>query len=244
VVGKGNSVDAGRYFRPAFILIEEKMGTESTGKNSKKKKFQQTRQLIGLALNDGWTQTQIAKACRVHQSMVSSWKNGASKATEAQLYPLLEVYGHKLRRNTFRVYWSISQESSNPIFHKVEGKIILSQSFSDPRRHGHKLIKKIPTYKLVIHDQGKGKFRVVQQKRFIFQHSNEELECSQEDAIWNSTVGDQISAIELLNYIDNYCQEVLREFPSDANTLPYLIRKALLNHGHHVEGVVDYPAVW
>lgn len=220
------------------------METKTNGKNAKKKKFSQTRQLINLALNDEWTQTDIAKACRVHQSVVSGWKNGATKATESQLLPLLEIYGHKLRRNSFRVYWALDPDTSAPTFHKVEGTVILSQSFSDPRRHNYKLVKKIPVYKLVVHDQGKGKFRIVQQNRLKFRHSNEELECSQEDAIWNSIIGNQLDVGELIDFVDAYCKKQLVEYPSDANTLPFLIRKALLNHGHHVAGIEEYPAVW
>lgn len=38
-----------------------------------KKVFKWTRELIQLAINDGWTQTEIAKACRTQQSIVSGW---------------------------------------------------------------------------------------------------------------------------------------------------------------------------
>ena len=220
------------------------METKAKSKNSKKKKFKLTRQLINLALNDGWTQVQIATACRVHQSVVSSWKNGSTQATEVQLKSLLEVYGHKLRRNTFRVYWSIDYDTHVPTFYQVEGRVILSQNFDDPRRKGHKLIKKIPEHKLIVHDQGKGKFRVIEQSRIIFSPSNEELECSQEDAIWRSIIGKQINVDELIKLTDDYCQEKLEKYPSNALTLPFLLRKALLNHGHQVDGIVEYPAVW
>ena len=220
------------------------METKPKGKNAKKKPFKQTRQLTNLALNDGWTQVEIAKKCRVHQSVVSGWKKGTKEAAESTLIPLLEIYGHKLRRNSFRVYWALDPETLKPTFHKVEGKVILSQSFSDPRRQSYKLIKKIPVYKLVVHDQGKGKFRVIQQNRLTFRDSNEELECSQEDAIWNSIVGDRMDSAELIDFVDAYSKEQLKKYPSDANTLPYLIRKALLNHGYHLDGVVEYPAVW
>lgn len=83
------------------------METKPKGKNAKKKPFKQTRQLINLALNDGWTQVEIAEKCRVHQSVVSGWKKGAKEAAESTLMPLLEIYGHKLRRNSFRVYWAL-----------------------------------------------------------------------------------------------------------------------------------------
>ncbi|MDY7024977.1 MAG: hypothetical protein SVC26_01380 [Pseudomonadota bacterium] len=220
------------------------METKPKGKNAKKKKFSQTRQLVNLALNDEWKQIDIAKACRVQQSVVSGWKNGASKATESQLTPLLEIYGHKLRRNSFRLYWAMDSKTSKPTFYKVEGKVILSQSFSDPRREYRKLIKKIPEFKLVVHDQGKGKFRVIEQNRIKFEPSNQELECSQEDAIWNSIIGEQMDTVELIDFIDAYCKKQLNHYPSDANTLPYLIRKALLNHGYHLDGIEEYPAVW
>ncbi len=98
------------------------MQAKTKGKNAKNKKFRLTRQLVNLALNDEWTQTDIAKACRVHQSIVSGWKNGASNATESQLMPLLEIYGHKLRRNSFRVYWALDPETSNQLSTKWKAR--------------------------------------------------------------------------------------------------------------------------
>ncbi len=220
------------------------MDTKPKVASPKKKKFKQTRQLINLALNDGWVQKQIATTCRVHQSVVSNWKSGAALATEAQLSPLLEIYGHKLRRNSFRMYWSHDPDTLKVSFHKVEGIVIFSQSFTDPRRQNWKLIKHIPLHKLVIHDQGRGLFRVVQQSRFNLEPGNQELECSHEDAIWNSTIGHQVDVTELMDILYIYAKETLHSHKSDAITLPFLIRKALLNHGHQVDGIVEYPAVW
>lgn len=58
----------------------EGQAEESRGKNAKKKPFKLTRQLIRLALNDGWTQREIAEKCRVQQSIVSAWSKGAKCA--------------------------------------------------------------------------------------------------------------------------------------------------------------------
>jgi len=213
-------------------------------KNSKKRKFKQTRELIRMALHDGWTQKTIAAKCRTQQSRVSAWNRGEDQATEDLLAPLLDIYGHKLRRNSFRVYWAADPENG-PTYIKVEGKTILSQSFCDPRRHNAQLIKKIPKKKLVVHDQGKGQFRLVFQNRLTFKDTNEELECSQEDAIWGSSVSDVLSASEVLSIIESYREDELKkDYVTDYHTLPYLIRKALLNHGHPVEGLVEYPATW
>jgi hypothetical protein len=218
------------------------METRSPKKN--KRKFKQTKQLVRLALNDIWSQSTIADACRTQQSVVSSWSKGTKHATEEQLMPLLEIYGHKLRRNSFRVYWCIDQETNEKTFHKVEGKVVLSQAFNDARRSGYKLIRHIPKLKLVIHHQGGNKFRLIFQSRLTFQHSNEEIESMVEDAIWGSVVSEQYELPDLLNVIDNYAEKSLARYPSDANTLPFIARQALINHGFDIDGVVEYPAVW
>jgi transcriptional regulator with XRE-family HTH domain len=69
-----------------------------------KRKFAQTRQLIKLATEDGLTQTEIAKGCRVTQSVVSEWANGRARATEQQMQKLLELYGHRLPQRAREVY--------------------------------------------------------------------------------------------------------------------------------------------
>lgn len=217
---------------------------ETNNPKKSKRKFKQTKQLVKLALNDGWTQNEIKDACRTQQSVVSAWSKGTRQGTEQQLKPLLEAFGHKLRRNSFKLYWNINSDTKKKSFYKVEGNVVLSQVFNDARRHGHKLIKKIPQIRLVIHHQGNNKFRVVHQHRLVFTNSNEELESMVEDAIWNSAITEQYELTELLNIIDQYAEKVLEQYPSDSNTLPFIARQALLNYGFDIEGVVEYPAVW
>lgn len=214
-------------------------------KNSKKKPFKWTRELIRLALNDGWTQQEIAEKCRTQQSIVSAWNKGSKQGTEQQLLPLLNIYGNKIRRNSFKVYWSLNTETMEKTFYRVEGKVILSQAFYDPRRDQRgKLVKKVPELKLVVHHQGADQFRVVSQSRLTFRHTNEELDHSVEDAVWNSHVLEPLTTMQLIDFIDHYSNEKLSRYPSDANTLQFLIRQSLLNHGFPVSGIVEYPAVW
>lgn len=217
---------------------------EASSPKKEKRKFKQTKQLVRLALNDGWSQTEIANKCRSHQSVVSKWSTGEVLATEKQLQPFLELYGHKLRRNSFRVYWNIDPETQQKSYFKVEGKVILSQAFYDARRVKHQIVKKIPMMKLVIHHQGNSKFRIVAQSRLTFRHSNYELESSVEDAIWGADVSDQFELTQLLKWIDEYAESTLKEYPSDANTLPFIARQALLHHGFSIDGIVEFPAVW
>lgn len=67
-------------------------------------KFKHTRELVRLALNDGMTQDEIGRLCRVQQSVVSGWANGKSKAKEEVLTPLLTRYGHRLNRTSGGTY--------------------------------------------------------------------------------------------------------------------------------------------
>ncbi len=225
-----------------LLCLEDKMETKNPKKS--KRKFKQTKPLVKLALNNGWTQPEIAETCRTQQSVVSAWSKGTKQGTEQQLKPLLEIFGHKLRRNSFRVYWCIDSETQEKTFHKVEGTVVLNQVFYDARRADHRLVKKIPKQKLVVHHQGENTFRVIFQNRLTFRNSNEELESMVEDAIWNSTISEQYELTELLNIIDKYAESSLVEYPSDSNTLPFIARQALLNHGFAIDGVVEYPAIW
>lgn len=220
------------------------MDSANQGKNDKKKPFRLTKELIRLALSDGWTQQEIAEKCRTQQSIVSAWKKGSKLGTEQQLLPLLNIYGHKLRRNTFKMYWNVDSDTEEKIFYRVEGKIIFSQAFCDARRSSGKILKKIPIYKLVVHHQGKDQFLPILQNRIKFIHTNEELENSVQDVVWASIILDKMNSKELIEFADLYAKEQLINYPSDANALPFLIRQALMNYGFCVDEVVTYPAVW
>ncbi|WP_026220921.1 hypothetical protein [Thiofilum flexile] len=217
----------------------------SDSKNSKKRVFKWTRELVRFAINDGKTQQEIAKLCRTQQSIVSAWYTGSKQGTEQQLKPLLDEYGHRLRRNTFKVYWFLDTETMQRTIYRVEGKVILSQAFYDLRRdYRGKLIKKIPEFKLVIHHQGGQNFVIIHQCRLKFKATNEELEHSVEDAIWSSYhILNCMDVNTLLKHVDDYANQQLAKYPSDANTLPFLIRRALLNHGIPIDDIKEYPLV-
>ncbi|MDP9500681.1 helix-turn-helix transcriptional regulator [Bisgaard Taxon 45] len=210
-----------------------------------KKPFKWTRELIQLALNQGWTQSEIAKTCRTHQSVVSAWNKGEKHGTEQQLKPLLDLFGHKLRRKTFRLYWTINNDTQEKIFYKVEGRVILSHALYGMRREGAKL-KKIPELKFIIHYQGNNTFRIIVQSRFKFNFTNEKLENSVDDALWFSTITDIKTAQQVVDKIDEWSrnEEIFQKYPSDITTLPFLVRKALLENGFSIEGIEEYPASW
>jgi len=203
-----------------------------------------TRQLIRLALNDGWTQKEIAGKCRVQQSIVSAWGKGAKCATEAQLIPLLEIYGHKLRRNTFRVYWALNSITQAKTFFRVEGKVVFAEVVFELKKSSGKATQKIPVMKLIVHHQGADSFRSVVQHRLELNSPIEFSVSSAEDAVWSSDVSDQRSSAELIDWLDGYAHSLSEKHPHIGLTLPFLLRQALMNHGFPVGGVVEYPALW
>ena len=210
-----------------------------------KKTFKWTRQLIQLALSDGWSTQEIANKCRTQPTIVSDWKKGIKSATEAQLQPLLHIYGHKIKTDPFQVYWSVHPETNEKHYYKVEGKVIFSQVFySTTHRESDKTTHKTPLYKLVVHYQGKGQFRLISQSRFAFRKNHDETENSNENAIWNAVILEPMDITRLLKTLDKFIEDFLsKEFSGDSFTLPFLIRQALLNHGFHVADVKEFPTL-
>jgi transcriptional regulator with XRE-family HTH domain len=227
-----------------------------------KKKYRYTKQLVNMALRDGWTQREIADACRTQQSVVSNWKNGSVLAKESQLKKLLEVYGSKLRRRTFKIYQSIDSNKDNiHVIHmiKVEGEVILSFPFRNreffSKCHSIKnpltafncgcsprITKIIPTRRLVLHDMGKGEFCLLYQCRLI---KDEHQWRFPESNIFSSRVIGRLKIEDLLIKIDGELTEELgsEEIGEvDCLMLRMLMRKTLLEHGYPVEGVEEHLA--
>ena len=94
----------------------------------------------------------------------------------------------------------------------------------------------------MVHLQGENKFLVVHQHRIKFSSTNEEIDHTVNDAIWSSSCFELMSAEQLLEHVDQYIEKYLEKYLSDAVTLPFLIRQALLNHGLPIEGIIEYPA--
>lgn len=236
------------------------MDTQNTKKKARKP-FKQTRDLVRLAINSGWTQQEIANKCRVnHQSIVSSWSKGLKYATEEQLQPLLKEFGYKLRRNSFKVYWGKHKETGTNEYYRVEGNVVFSQSIHRwGRDKDEHLIKSQPMERLIIHHYAEDKFRPISQiraripsKSSVQQISKSEnnqvvqLESSVEDAIWQSEIHDLMTTQELLDWVGRIADQSKVEPPHSADLiqLPFLVRQSLLQHGFSVQDVVDYSIPW
>lgn len=219
--------------------------TQNEQSTGAKRPFKQTRALIRLALNDGLTQKEIAALCRTQQSIVSAWAKGTKLANEGQLTELLTRYGHTLRRQSFRLYWSIDDETKTKKFYRVEGKVIFQHIFYNLRREtkSGKLHKNNPEVRLIVHHQGQDSFRLVEQNRIPLDDGLL-IDSYQDEAIWNSFIFEPQTGKELVQLIDVSCANMTKKWPSDGHALPFLIRQALLQHGFPVEDIEEYPAQW
>jgi len=211
-----------------------------------KRKFKQTKQLVKTALGEGWTQKQIADACRTQQSVVSAWASGAKLGTEEQLKPLLEQFGNKIRRNSFRLYQTI--ENGAAVYHKVEGRIIFSETLACNDRNCRKK-RRHSKVKFTIHDQGNGNLRLISQIRMSLEPDDGSIRfrpsrCDDESQIWLSHIYDAMSAHKILEIIDDLEKKHFYEYRESAWMLRFAIRESLLLNGYPVEGIVDYPAKW
>ncbi len=250
----------------------------------KRQKFKHTRELIKIALDDGMTQEEIGRLCRVPQSTVSAWKNGKSKATAQQLEPLLSRYGARLRRSTARIYYLGEvvdvhgvPQAAPPRIRVVEGSVVFRHVFTRPvlripRRHAE--LAHEPFGRWLVHQQPGPLFVLVRQQRrplSIKERTREQqfleatlndlqktsfsghdellevavksikiqrwVETSDDAARWESTVEVGRSLTELLAWVDSEDFEL----PHERTTVRFLLRKALLEHGHAVPGVEQGP---
>lgn len=223
------------------------------------KKYRYTKQLVNMALRDGWTQKLIADTCRTQQSVVSAWKSGASQAKESQLKKLLEIYGPRLRRKSFKVYhnwYTDDQNIPNIRMIKVEGEVILAfphrnkkfctkcHSESPPCFCSPNAKRILPTRKLIVHAMGKGDFCLIQQSRLIkdqYQMQFPETNIFISSVVGHFTVQGLLSNFSFLDKTDDPDEKM-----NDAEHLmaQMLLRKALLEHGYPVEGIEEHLASW
>lgn len=227
------------------------------------KKYRYTKQLINMALRDGWTQTSIAEACRTQQSIVSKWKSGATQAKENQLTKLLEIYGPKLRRQSFKIYHDLIIDAQDKLIVqmiKVEGNVLLTFPYSNSEfcskclniisdenkyhnircRCSSSVKKQMPKKKLIFHIMGKGEFCVVHQERLLKTAAQMKFP---ETNIFRSNVIGQWNVEDLLKFVDDrFIQDTTSKEPDRAEhlMLQMLIRKALLENGYPVEGVEEH----
>lgn len=225
-----------------------------------RKKFKLTRQLIKIALADGMTQIEIASICRVAQSCVSAWNKGVKLGYEHNLKPLLDKYGHKLRKVTSQLYqvhkseqeMKLEEENGNedpfPIkFVLVEGKVILREKFINPQRDYQGRIKRKDAQAILsIHEQGDNKFRCVIQRLITFTANKNHPAHHEMNANFLADITEPLDMNELIKFVRDYREETLvnEEYLANYFTIDYLLLNSLVMNGYQVKDVEVLPATW
>lgn len=96
----------------------------------KKKNNRYTKQLVRIAIEQGYTNKEIAKSARISDkstALVSKWRNGKALANEHQMKNLLKEFGHLLKRKMEHLFYTIEEKDAVPDlkFLKLNGDIIL-----------------------------------------------------------------------------------------------------------------------
>lgn len=219
------------------------MMEEKVSKNKSKKEFKQTKELMKIARDNGWTQTEIAEKCRTQQSIVSAWFKGTKKATENQLRPLLDEFGHQLRRNTFRVYQNFTEENKLEYF-KIEGRIIFNYTIYNIitiKINGKSIDKYNKNQRIIVHFQGNHQFIFIRQTRrnIIEEEILMESHPNYVDVLWFSEISCITKIDELIKMATHCTEDLNKKFE-----IKFLLIEALLNNGFHVDNIKVYPASW
>lgn len=114
------------------------------------------------------TQEDIARECRVAQSMVSRWSSGHSLASEASIQPLVAKYGSKLNRTSSRIYLLSGTGPETPKIVRVEGPVIFRYVFWYPvtiEERSRKRVVKEAVARWFIHRLPQNRLVFVRQKR-------------------------------------------------------------------------------
>lgn len=224
-----------------------------SGKNlseHSKKKFKATKELILIAMNEGMTQAEIARLCRVGQPQVSKWKKGVAKAQEHQLSELIEQFGHLLMRAPFKLYEVAATEASARRYFRVEGKILLKEVFTNTCG-GTPSNENPSAVRVTVHDQGAGRFVLVLEGTVAAfapmrgQSSSRAIQITDRHAVWwiSDIKRQTMSGLQL--YVDALAapsegtEHWLSRYDG-LRRLPFLLREALLNRGYAIEGIEEF----
>ncbi len=153
------------------------------------------------------------------------------------------------------------QEPEDTRILQVEGPVLFRYAFCQPvridRAKGWDLGRE-PIARWIVHGLPHGKLLLVKQVRRALTDTRLErwrevvlkvsgdhsycapewVDCADDAGRWMSSLSEPMTASELVQLVDGYISDPIRVHSShDELVLPYLIRKALVEHGHPVPGI-------
>lgn len=233
--------------------------------NKEEKKYPFTKRLVNIAIENGYTNKDIAKVSRLSKNsiaQVSKWKHGESLAKETQMAYLIKEFGHLLKRQTEHLFYIFDEkpETENDLqFFTVSGEKLLSHKlvktvFVNARAINFSLFRIIVLYvndsfQLIIQvRRGLQKIQPNNQYRF---HDIKELAHSNiEDAMWYVIANyDKLSLDELLNQVDKFADKLEQQQlcpdiqPTEGINLKFNVRQVLLKNGFKPLNITELPQI-
>lgn len=245
----------------------------TTAARPPRRKYKYTRELIKIAVDDGMTQSEIAKLCRTQQSVVNGWLHGKGKALayEEQVAELRRRYASRLNRTTSRIYLvepvSVAPgESPTPRACRlvaVEGPIVLRYTFTQPvadrqakvpgtyrrepigrwliHRHSREQFVLVQLTRRRLDDAGLARWRDILHASSIqdaYHRQTVWVDCDDDAGRWSATINPATDATGLLGLCDRHLADPnTLHGPHDELTLPFLVRRMLVENGHDVPGL-------
>lgn len=225
-----------------------------TDKNDKKK-YRHTKQLVRIAIEQGYTNKEIAKSARLSEKSighVSKWRNGKVLANEHQMQNLLKEFGHLLKRKMEHLFYTLEEKDSslNQKFFKLNGELTLKHTLYFKKQTSNRMFK-VALLRLVLLKEGDHYHLITQHRAgydkdhyFELRDVNSLVHSSNEDANWLCiNISTMLSANEILELCDKFVIELKslkqRFFVNDEKTLPFIIRQILLKQGYCASDVID-----
>lgn len=231
--------------------------TEQKEKNSKKYPF--TKQLIRLAIENGYTNQRIAVEAGfkpTSTAVVSRWRNGKALATERQMQFFINEFEHLLKRKMEHLFYGETETPNELAYYKIQGEILLSHTLYYRHNTGKK-IQKVGIYRFVIINSD-NKFHLLYQKRAGLNENAGTIKyalssatfSNNEHANWylKETYKD-LTAQELTHQIDlifdkfekiEYLRpDMVKIMNDDGRPLKFIVRQLLLKHGYYSDDIID-----
>lgn len=222
------------------------MTTESSKKTADDKKYPYTKQLVRIAVQNGYTNAMIAVKAGLSGksiSQVSRWRNGEALATERQMRALINEFGHQLKRQ-FEHLIALEHDGKQQ-FALLKGDLLLKHNVRLLTQKGKVAIYRV----LLLKDNDK--FVAVIQSRFGLTRSvniNLLAHSDNEDANWQTIdISTSKCSPEIISFVDEFIISIelyqqynqLKVQENERKVIGYKIRQVLLRAGYAVDGLLS-----
>lgn len=221
------------------------------------KKYRYTKQLVRIAIENGYTNADIAVKAGLSKtsiSMVSRWRNGESLATERQMRSLINEFGHHLKRRMEHLLCFIDDENGEQKFFHLEGDILLKHTIRIPVNTGkfektvnigtHRIMMIENENKLIVLFQS----RVGLQEKLKAENIKNLAHSDNEEANWLTySIGSSSDPLTVIDLMSKHIKSIkiyqTSTFLSDIQQnehliLAYKARQTLLRHGYTINDLI------